>query len=161
MSIKNVAAECYPYDYSTVNEDGKLLDGSSRYGNARTRLNSALLCQGGSDLGRNSLWKGCSPRYAASRRRVRLPRRTRVPDFHAVPPAANANAAPEIQQDRKREEIERGVMVRGRWRALLESFRAAPLPTSRFLLDNDSPPRLPEHVRRPGTVFASTTQVLP
>ncbi len=33
---------CYPYDYSTVNEDGKLLDGSSRYGNARTRLNSAL-----------------------------------------------------------------------------------------------------------------------
>jgi hypothetical protein len=34
---------CYPYDYSTVNEDGELLDGSSRIGNARTRLNSALL----------------------------------------------------------------------------------------------------------------------
>ena len=28
---------CYPYDYSIVNEDGKLFDGSSRQGNARTR----------------------------------------------------------------------------------------------------------------------------
>ena len=33
---------CYPYDYSTVNEDGKSSDGSSRYRVARTRLNSAL-----------------------------------------------------------------------------------------------------------------------
>jgi hypothetical protein len=31
---------CYPSDCSTVNEDGKLFDGSSRHGVARTRLNS-------------------------------------------------------------------------------------------------------------------------
>ena len=35
---------CYPCDYSTVNEDGQLLAGSSRHAKARTRLNSALSC---------------------------------------------------------------------------------------------------------------------
>jgi cell wall assembly regulator SMI1 len=30
---------CYPYDCSTVTEDGKLFAGSSRHGNGRTRLN--------------------------------------------------------------------------------------------------------------------------
>jgi hypothetical protein len=34
---------CYPCDYSTVNEDGKLFDGSSRHCVARTRLNFALI----------------------------------------------------------------------------------------------------------------------
>jgi len=33
---------CYPYGCSTVNEDRELLDSSSRHGDARTRLNSAL-----------------------------------------------------------------------------------------------------------------------
>ncbi len=33
---------CYPYDCSTVTEDRKLSDGSSRLRVARTRLNSAL-----------------------------------------------------------------------------------------------------------------------
>jgi hypothetical protein len=33
---------CYPWDYSTLAEDGELLDGSSRVGDARTRLNFAL-----------------------------------------------------------------------------------------------------------------------
>jgi len=33
---------CYPRDRSTVNEDEKLLDGSTRFGEARTRLNSAI-----------------------------------------------------------------------------------------------------------------------
>jgi hypothetical protein len=33
---------CYPYDYSIVTEDGDLLDGSNRVGEARTRLNVAL-----------------------------------------------------------------------------------------------------------------------
>ena len=35
---------CYPYDCSTVTEDGKWADGSSRHRVARTRLNSALSC---------------------------------------------------------------------------------------------------------------------
>ena len=33
---------CYPYDCSTVTEDGEVHDVSSRHGYARTRLNSAL-----------------------------------------------------------------------------------------------------------------------
>ena len=33
---------CYPYDRSTVNEDRKASDCSSRHGNARTRLNFAF-----------------------------------------------------------------------------------------------------------------------
>jgi len=33
---------CYPYDCSTVDEEGKSLDGSSRQAKARTRLNSAF-----------------------------------------------------------------------------------------------------------------------
>jgi len=37
---------CYPYDYSTVNEDGKWFDVSSRHDNTRTRLNSALAGKG-------------------------------------------------------------------------------------------------------------------
>ena len=39
---------CYPNDYSTVTEEVKLFDGSSRHGVARTRLNSAL---GDNDFG--------------------------------------------------------------------------------------------------------------
>ena len=33
---------CYPYDYSTVNEDGESTGDSSRYRVARTRLNFAF-----------------------------------------------------------------------------------------------------------------------
>jgi hypothetical protein len=33
---------CYPYVCSTFTEDGRMIDGSSRQGKARTRLNSAL-----------------------------------------------------------------------------------------------------------------------
>ena len=44
---RSLQPTCYPYDCSTVNEDGKLLDGSSRFGKARTRLDSALLGKGG------------------------------------------------------------------------------------------------------------------
>ena len=32
----------YPYDQSTANEDGQVLDSSSRHGKALTRLNSAF-----------------------------------------------------------------------------------------------------------------------
>ncbi len=41
---------CYPYDYSTVNENGKLSVGSSRQRVARTRLNSALPSYGNGDV---------------------------------------------------------------------------------------------------------------
>jgi hypothetical protein len=39
---RSLQPTCYPYDYSTVSEDGELFDSSSRHDNARTRLNSAL-----------------------------------------------------------------------------------------------------------------------
>ena len=42
LANKSLQPTCYPCDYSTVTEDGKLFDGSSRDGKARTRLNSAL-----------------------------------------------------------------------------------------------------------------------
>ena len=50
---------CYPYDFSSAIEDGELLDGSSRCGNARTRLNSALSWHGRSHIERvnNSMAK--------------------------------------------------------------------------------------------------------
>ncbi len=39
---KTLQPTCYPYDCSTVNEDGEMSDCSSRHGVARTRLNSAF-----------------------------------------------------------------------------------------------------------------------
>jgi len=42
LVTRTLQPTCYPYDYSTVTEDGVLLDCSSRYCVARTRLNSAL-----------------------------------------------------------------------------------------------------------------------
>jgi hypothetical protein len=40
---KSLQPTYYPYDCSTVNEDGEVFDGSSRVGDARTRLNSGVI----------------------------------------------------------------------------------------------------------------------
>jgi len=40
---RSLQPTCYPCDYSPFNEDGKLLDCSSRFREARTRLNSATM----------------------------------------------------------------------------------------------------------------------
>ena len=48
-TTETLQSTCYPYDYLTITEDGKLFDGSSRFRVARTRLNVALFLCGNTE----------------------------------------------------------------------------------------------------------------